>query len=393
VARVELRNVVKRFGKVVAVDHVNLTVERGEFFVLLGPSGCGKTTLLRLIAGLEIPDEGEILIDGKVVNDLHPRDRDVAMVFQNYALYPHMTVYENISFPLIARRKQIGLTKEEIRKRVLEIARFLGIEDLLDRYPSQLSGGQQQRVALARALVRRPKVWLLDEPLSNLDAKLRVYMRSELKKIQKQLGITTIYVTHDQVEAMSMADRIAVMNRGRVLQVGTPDELYNKPIDTFVATFIGSPPMNLIPCVLEESAEKEYSIPSEYENSLIGASGKVVTRYFIKCPEDFTIPISPHMYEKILGSVSGTKVFLGVRPEHMHAYKSRPEQTLGIFRSRVEVVEPLGSETILNIRVGEELIKVKQPPDTVFSIGDEVYVYVDLRKALLFDGETGKLVI
>ncbi|MCC6041896.1 MAG: ABC transporter ATP-binding protein, partial [Desulfurococcaceae archaeon] len=215
-ARVELRDVVKRFGKVVAVDHVSLKIDHGEFFTLLGPSGCGKTTTLRIIAGLEFPDEGDVLIDDKVVTNLHPKDRDVAMVFQNYALYPHMTVYENIAFPLEVRKKKLGLTNDEIRRRVIEVAKLLGIEDLLDRYPSQLSGGQQQRVALARAIIRKPKVWLLDEPLSNLDAKLRVLMRAELKKLQRQLGITTIYVTHDQVEAMSMSDRIAVMNKGRV---------------------------------------------------------------------------------------------------------------------------------------------------------------------------------
>jgi ABC-type sugar transport systems, ATPase components len=197
-ARVELRDIVKRFGRVIAVDHVSLEIGEGEFFTLLGPSGCGKTTTLRIIAGLEFPDEGDVLIDGRVVTNLHPRDRDVAMVFQNYALYPHMTVFENIAFPLEARRRELGLTKEDIRRRVVEVTKFLGIEELLDRYPSQLSGGQQQRVALARALVRKPKVWLLDEPLSNLDAKLRVLMRGELKKLQRALNITTIYVTHDQ---------------------------------------------------------------------------------------------------------------------------------------------------------------------------------------------------
>jgi len=261
-ARVELRNVTKKFGKVVAVDRASLVVDDKEFFSLLGPSGCGKTTLLRIIAGLEFPDEGDVLIDDRVVTRLPPKDRDVAMVFQNYALYPHMTAFDNIAFPLAVRRRELNLSKDEIRKRVVEVARLLNIEELLKRYPSQLSGGEQQRVALARALVRRPKVWLLDEPLSNLDAKLRIIMRSELKKLQKTLGITTIYVTHDQVEAMSMADRIAVMNKGRVLQVGTPDELYHKPADTFVATFIGAPPMNLIPCVLEESPrEYTYKVP------------------------------------------------------------------------------------------------------------------------------------
>jgi multiple sugar transport system ATP-binding protein len=235
-AKVKLVNVVKKFGKVVAVDHVSFDVRDGEFFALLGPSGCGKTTTLRLIAGLEAPDEGEIWIDDKLVNDLPPKDRDVAMVFQNYALYPHMTVFDNIAFPLMVRKREVGLTNEEIRRRVMEIAKLLQIDHLLNRKPSQLSGGEQQRVALARTLVRRPKVWLLDEPMSNLDAKLRVTMRGELKKLQKELGVTTIYVTHDQVEAMSMADRIAVMNKGRILQIGTPDELFWRPADAFVAT-------------------------------------------------------------------------------------------------------------------------------------------------------------
>ncbi|MEM0379964.1 MAG: ABC transporter ATP-binding protein [Desulfurococcaceae archaeon] len=391
-ARVELRNVVKKFGKIIAVDHVNLDIRSGEFFTLLGPSGCGKTTILRLIAGLEIPDEGEILIDNRVVNDLHPRDRDVAMVFQNYALYPHMTVYENIAFPLIVRKKQLKLSKEDIHKRVVEIARFLGIEELLDRYPSQLSGGQQQRVALARALVRKPKVWLLDEPLSNLDAKLRIFMRSELKKIQKQLGITTIYVTHDQVEAMSMADRIAVLNKGRVLQIGVPDELYSKPHNTFVATFIGAPPMNLIPCNIIEDVEKEYLIPEEYGRSLIGVSGRLLTKFVIKCSEEFTIPISQTIYSKIRDS-NINEVYLGIRPEHMNVYRDKPLVNIGVIRSRVEIIEPLGSETILNVRIGDEFIKVRQPPGIVFKTGDEIYIEVDLNKALLFDRKTGNLII
>ena len=387
-ARVRLEKVVKKYGKVLAVDHVDLDIRDGEFFSLLGPSGCGKTTTLRLIAGLEFPDEGFIYIDDRVVNDVHPKDRDIAMVFQNYALYPHMTVFENIAFPLESRRKALNLSKDEIKKRVLETARFLGIEELLDRYPSQLSGGQQQRVALARALVRKPKVWLLDEPLSNLDAKLRVLMRGELKRLQKQLGITTIYVTHDQVEAMGMADRIAVMNKGRVAQVGTPDELYSRPADTFVATFIGSPPMNLIQCTVVEKQPLEYVVPVELEGGILGA-GRVSTSIVLECREGLTIPLEPSLGSKLLGE-GESEVYLGVRPEDTLVFKEA-KQGLGVLKTRVEVVEPLGSETILNIKMGEDLLKIRQPAGMVFQPGEEVYLEFNLRKALLFSRKSGRL--
>ncbi len=239
---VEVRDIAKRFDGVQAVDGVSIKSEEGEFLVLLGPSGCGKTTLLRMIAGLEQPSAGEVLIGGEVVNGLPPRVRKIAMVFQSYALYPHMTVFRNIAFPLKAE----GLSAAERREKVTWAARLLDIERLLDRRPRQLSGGERQRVALARALVREPNVFLLDEPLSNLDAKLRAAARDDLLEFQRRVGITTIYVTHDQVEAMGMGDRIAVMNQGKVRQLGTPDEVYNDPADTFVATFLGSPPMNLL---------------------------------------------------------------------------------------------------------------------------------------------------
>ncbi|MEM4913783.1 MAG: ABC transporter ATP-binding protein, partial [Desulfurococcaceae archaeon] len=242
----ELVNVSKRYGRTVAVDRVNLGVEKGEFVVLLGPSGCGKTTTLRIIAGLVYPDEGKVIIDGRDVTYVEPGERDVSMVFQDYALYPHMTVFDNIAFPLVVRRKKFRLSKEEISERVHKVAKMLGIDDLLDRKPLQLSGGQQQRVALARALIAEPKLWLMDEPLSNLDALIRVHLRAELKKLQKDLGITTIYVTHDQVEALTLADRIAVMNKGRIVQIGTPKEIYENPEHVFVATFVGSPPMNVV---------------------------------------------------------------------------------------------------------------------------------------------------
>ena len=241
-ATVETRGIKKYYGDVAAVNGVDLVTREGEFLVLLGPSGCGKTTLLRMIAGLEIPSEGELVIGGQVVNELPPRARKIAMVFQSYALYPHMTVFKNIAFPLKAQR----LERAAIRQKVEWAASLFGIGHLLHRKPRQLSGGERQRVALARALVREPAVFLLDEPLSNLDAKLRVQMRAELKRLHTRLGITTIYVTHDQVEAMGLGDRIAVMKAGTVRQIGTPKEIYHEPADTFVARFVGSPPMNLV---------------------------------------------------------------------------------------------------------------------------------------------------
>jgi multiple sugar transport system ATP-binding protein len=364
-ADVKLRGVTKKFGRVVAVNRVTLDISDGEFFAILGPSGCGKTTLLRLIAGLEFPDEGEILIGGRVVNNLHPRDRDVAMVFQNYALYPHMRVFDNIAFPLMVRRRELGLDKEAIRRRVVEVARVLGIEGLLDRYPRELSGGQQQRVALARALVREPKVWLLDEPLSNLDAKLRVQMRAELKSLQRKFGVTTVYVTHDQGEAMSLADRIAVMNEGRVLQVGTPDDLYLKPLDIFVATFIGSPSTNIIPCnvVSVETLELECA--------------------------GFNLKTGISLDPSILKP--GDKVYLGVRPEHVEIRKSQDEGVT--LKGKVTIIEPLGSQSIVTLSLGSESIRALTSRDLKVDVGEDVYIRIDVSKTLLYDAKTGKLLL
>ncbi|MGC9181787.1 ABC transporter ATP-binding protein [Thermogladius sp.] len=388
-ARVRLVNVVKRYGRVVAVDHVNLDIRDGEFFALLGPSGCGKTTTLRIIAGLETPDEGEVYIDDRLVNDVHPKERDVAMVFQNYALYPHMTVFDNIAFPLRARKKQVGLTEDDIRSLVVSVAEFLGIKEHLEKYPSQLSGGQQQRVALARALVRKPKVWLLDEPLSNLDAKLRVAMRTELKKIQMKLGITTVYVTHDQVEAMSMADRIAVMNAGRVLQVGSPSELYHKPADTFVATFIGSPPMNLLPCRVREVEPVEYAVPEELSGGVMG-SGKVKTAFRLECP-GVALPIEPGIASKITGA-GVDEVYVGIRPEHL-ALSGKRVREVAVTETTIELVENLGSEAIATTRLGDELVKVKLTGEARFKPGDKAYLLIDPRRVLVFDKKTGKLIV
>ncbi len=366
-ARVKLVNVTKKFKNVVAVDHVSFEIRDGEFFALLGPSGSGKTTTLRLIAGLEIPDEGEIYIDDRLVNYIHPKERNVAMVFQNYALYPHMTVYDNIAFPLVIRRRELGLSKDDIRKRVVEIARLLGIENLLNRYPSQLSGGQQQRVALARALVRRPKVWLLDEPLSNLDAKLRLQMRVELKKLQKELGVTTVYVTHDQVEAMSMADRIAVMNEGKIMQIGSPEELYFKPRNIFVATFIGAPAMNLIPCSISEVDEK----------------------YVLECP-GIKRELEPDIAKYVVEKGYGPSLLLGIRPEFIRVRREGGE---GFVKAKVVVEEPLGSEVVVTLDLEGELIKAKAPPGSRFGMGEEVYLDIDWSKILLFDKKTGKAIV
>jgi multiple sugar transport system ATP-binding protein len=370
-ARVSLINVTKRFGKVVAVDHITFKVEDGEFFALLGPSGCGKTTTLRLIAGLETPDEGEIYIDDELVNYVHPKDRNVAMVFQNYALYPHMTVYDNIAFPLMVRRKELGLTKDEIRKRVLEIARLLHIEDLLDRYPSQLSGGQQQRVALARALVRKPRVWLLDEPLSNLDAKLRVYMRAELKRLQRRLGVTTIYVTHDQVEAMSMADRIAVMNKGRIMQIGKPLELYHNPANVFVATFIGSPPMNIVECMLEVHDKTGTAI--------------------IKCP-GVTRRFEGELAREIISKASSDKVLLGIRPEHIKIVSPHHPNAI---KAKVLVSEILGADQILLVDVEGATLRVKASLEetSLKEAGSEIGLLLDFNRIHIFDAKTEKAII
>ena len=362
---VRLENVTKIFPpNVVAVNNANFKVEKGEFFVLLGPSGCGKTTTLRMIAGLERPTYGRIYIDEQDVTDLPPRLRDVAMVFQTWALYPHMKVYDNIAFPLRLRK----LPKDEIDRKVREVAKLLRIDDLLDRYPKQLSGGQQQRVALARALVRSPRVWLMDEPLSNLDALLRVQMRAELKRLQKELKITTIYVTHDQVEAMSMADRIAVMNKGRILQIASPKEIYEKPRTKFVGGFVGTPPMNFIPVI--------FSI----ENG----------KYLLK-GEGFSIELPKDLGEYLREKVGDrAELDLGIRPEHI---KLVMREEPNAIPATVYVVEPLGTETIVNVKVGDTLVKIKVMGEAHFEPSTRVWLAFDLNKMHLFDTKTEEAVI
>jgi ABC-type sugar transport system ATPase subunit len=320
---IQIRNVEKRFGALTVVNGVSVDIAEGEFFVMLGESGCGKTTTLRMVAGLELPTSGSIHINGKDVTLAEPRHRDIAMAFQDYGLYPNMTVFDNIAFPLKIRK----VPHAERRRKVEETAGKLGIADYLGRKPFQLSGGQRQRVSLARALVRNPKVFLMDEPLSNLDAKLRAVMRTEIKKLVSELGITTIYVTHDQIEAMSMADRIAVMRKGDMVQVGSPLEIYDRPVTRFVADFMGSPPMNLFPATMKTPGTLTCLI-QEFGNSI---------------PEAERALIAGRLDSKGQFSV-------GIRPEHL---KLVDPGTAGTARAVVDFVEPLGQTTNVYLTVGE----------------------------------------
>jgi multiple sugar transport system ATP-binding protein len=363
-ARVALKNLTKRFGNVVAVNNLSLEIEDKEFLVLLGPSGCGKTTTLRCIAGLDTPDEGEIYIGDKLVNDLAPKDRNIAMVFQSYALYPHMTVFDNIAFPLKMRK----LPMDEIEKRVKKVAELLRIPHVLNRKPGQLSGGEKQRVALGRAIVRNPDVFLMDEPLSNLDAKLRIYMRAELKRLQKELGVTTVYVTHDQVEAMTMADKIAIMNQGILQQVGTAFEVFNNPSNLFVAGFIGSPPMNFINCTLKEEDGS----------------------YFLDAGA-FTLPIATYIGKIINEKSSSSEVILGIRPEDI-IIEEKP-MVKNPIRAEVYVTEPMGSEIIIDLKVDGEIIKVKVLKELKLNIGDKVWIRFDENKMHVFDRKKEKTII
>jgi multiple sugar transport system ATP-binding protein len=367
-ARVYLENVTKRFGNVVAVNRVTLEIPDRQFTVLVGPSGCGKTTCLRLIAGLEEVTEGNVYIGDRLVNDVPPKDRDIAMVFQNYALYPHMTVYENMAFGLRLRK----YPKAEIDRRVREAAAMLGIENLLDRKPRQLSGGQRQRVAVGRAIVREPQVFLMDEPLSNLDAALRVQTRAELKKLHARLQTTTVYVTHDQVEAMTMGDRIVVMRDGVVQQVDSPMNLYEKPANLFVAGFIGSPSMNFVPGEIRQR-----------NGTLVFDAGT------------WQVPIPPDLHEYVR-PWEGHRVIFGIRPEHMEDVALRNGQLPPShvpLRAKVEVHEPLGSDVILYLDAGGHSLVARVDAHSQAKMGDEVTVALDLRKMHLFNAQTHEAIV
>jgi multiple sugar transport system ATP-binding protein len=361
-ARVVLNKVWKKFGDTEVVKDFNLDVPDREFCILVGPSGCGKTTSLRMIAGLEEATSGDIYIGDQRVNDLPPKDRDIAMVFQNYALYPHMTVYDNMAFGLKLR----GYSKKEIDQRVREAADILSIEKLLERRPKELSGGQRQRVAVGRAIVRKPKVFLFDEPLSNLDAKLRVVMRTELKKIHERLQATMIYVTHDQTEALTMGDRICVMKDGVIQQVSEPISLYDNPGNKFVAGFIGTPPMNFLDVEVVKKDEDIYLNEGMFE---------------IKLPKQFKEKALPY---------AGKRVFLGVRPEDLYDklfYSLGPKEGNN-FSTTVEVVEPLGSEIYLHLGVGKNTIVAKVDSHNQAKPNQVIEVVVNMNKIHLFDMKT-----
>ena len=370
-ATVRLENITKRFGDLIALDNITLDIQDQEFFVLLGQTGAGKTTTLRCIAGLDKPEEGTIYLDDVSVNDKTPAERDVAFVFQSHILYPHLSVYENMAFPLHPRK----LSAEEIDRRVRDIAQMLHIEHLLMRTPNQLSGGETQRVGLGRAMVRRPQVFLMDEPISNLDAKLRAEMRSEIRWRQQELGTTTFYVTHDQTEAMSMADRIAVLEAGKIQQLGTPSEIYNHPDNLFVAGFIGNPSMNCVPCDISSTND-------ELQLRLAHDLGK-----------DNSVAIQDTKISKTLNdSDSERNLVFGVHPEDIVvSHQSIPNA----FQAEVYSVEPLGAETIVEITLGTDtsgahtILKASTAPNFEAEIGQHIYVTFVPERMHFFDKNSG----
>ena len=364
-SQVSIRKVVKSYeGGVQAVKGIDLEIADEEFVVLVGPSGCGKSTTLRMIAGLEEITAGEIWIGGDVVNDVPPRDRDIAMVFQNYALYPHMSVFENMAFGLKLRK----FPKDEIKRRVDEAARILDIAMLLDRKPKALSGGQRQRVAMGRAIVRNPKVFLFDEPLSNLDAKLRVQMRTEIKKVNQTVRTTTVYVTHDQVEAMTLADRVVVMNHGVIEQVGPPQELYHNPATRFVAGFIGSPAMNFLPAELVDDGGLKIRL----------ATGE-------------KLPIPPARLDRY-GKAKGRRLTFGLRPEHLTETRSDEKPGVVRIQANVDVVEPMGMETMVHFFTDGVPVCARIDPAVQARPGETLALAADLNQMHLIDDETGRVI-
>ena len=363
-ARVVLNKIVKHFDRTEVVHGISLDIAHNEFVVLVGPSGCGKSTTLRMIAGLEEITGGEIYIGDRLINDVPPKDRDIAMVFQNYALYPHMTVFENMSFGLRLRKTP----KDEIKRRVEEAADILNIRELLDRRPRQLSGGQRQRVAMGRAIVRHPQVFLFDEPLSNLDAKLRVQMRTEIKKIHQRVQTTVVYVTHDQVEAMTLADRIVVMNAGVIEQMGTPQEMYETPATRFVAGFIGSPAMNFIPCKVADNN---------------GVTIRFGEKLELRVPDSRQDRYRPF---------AGRDMLFGIRPEHLTEKKAHTSKGQQDFAAAVEVLEPMGMDTMVFFDLNGQDVCARCAPDAVSDVGQQMNFSIDMERMHLIDPSNDKVV-
>ena len=363
-ASIRLENIYKKFKNTTAVDNISLMIADGEFFCILGPPGAGKTTLLRLIVGLEKPDDGTIIIGDEPVNQVHPSKRDISMIFQNLALYPDKTVFENIAFPL----KQQKVDEDEIQKRVVEVAKHLRIDWLLEKIPSQLSGGERQRVAIGRAIVRQPKAYLMDEPLSNLDALLRLEMRVALKELQTNLKETFVYVTHDQIEALSMGDRIAVLNMGKLQQVDDPATIYRMPNNMFVATILGNPPMNFLRCSIKRNNGTLNIVHAAFT---LSSEDKDVLSLF-----------------KTGGNVDG--VMLGFRPEDVKIHMSKPK--IQSIPAEIYVTEPLGNETIVDIKLGDNVIKVLAEPDFSGTSNQDVWITLNSHKLHLFDHESHECV-
>ena len=361
-AGVRLNKVTKKTGTLCPVFDIDLEVADREFITLLAPSGSGKSTIMRMIAGLEVPDEGEIYIGDEMVNELTPAERDVAMVFQTYALYPHLTVHGNLASPLEAQKT----SKDEIGSRVKDVADILGIIPLLEKYPTQLSGGEMQRVAIGRAIIRRPRVYLLDEPLTNLDAKLRVHMRAELKRLQKELGQTMIYATHDELEALSMSDRIVVISNGRIVQCDTPKEIFENPKSLFVATFVGTPPMNLFECALSERKGQTLLESSVFKLNITGLA------------------------ELIRSKASGNDLILGVRPSDLKIHAQKPSEEC--IEGDIYVLEPMGAVVVVDVKVGNELVKVKVPGSISLEPGTKVWLTFEKEKMHIFDKKTKEAV-
>ena len=360
-SHLKLEHVTKRFGSLVALDDLNLEIHDQEFMVLLGPTGAGKTTTLRCAAGLEKPDEGMIYLDGDVVNRVSPTERDMAFVFQNYALYPRKTVFKNISFPLEARK----YTKTQIEDAVRHVTEMLRINHLLDRLPAQLSGGEQQRVALARAMVRRPRIFAMDEPLTNLDFKLRAQMRGELKRIQRDLAATFFYVTNDQLEALSLGDRIAVLNEGVLQQIGPPQEVYENPVNLFVASFIGSTRMNFMDCVFDHTNQQ-----------LVGQDGA------------WRLGLANGRSDILAAHNNVEQIVFGIRPEDVAI---TPPDTANLS-GEVYISEPLGDRIIYDIKIGQEIIKIKTSPTTMLNVGDQVHLKANLERAHIFDKHSTEII-